>query len=422
MEVFLFISYLLLFSWCILHTRFFRNSGLSRFQLVALFLLKVGIGVAYGWINWYSGPGPGKTDTWVLYAQSLKETQTLLTSPVRYISSFFYNPYTNSFGSLFASSSSYWNNLKDNTFIRIESVFNCFSFGSYFVNIIFYNFLVYFGVIALYRVMREHLGGNRLLLIVTCLLVPSFLYWTSGLHKDGLTFLTLSTVIYIIYFRKTRSRPLKSYLLLLAALLLLFALRNHVLLVFLPALAAWMLAQRFPLQRVWLFAGIYSLGFLFFFTAKYLHPSLDFPAIVAGKQDAFLRHIGGTSTVQVQRLRPDITGFVQQLPQAAGIVLFRPFVLDIKKAIVVPAFLEVMLIWTGVLLLLFFPKRKPMYRPFSLFLVAFTVSMVLMIGYSVNNLGAIVRYRSILFPLIVPPVIMGICWGRVLRKINIKIN
>ena len=422
MEVVLFAVYLLLFSWCITQIRFFKNSGLTQFQLVLLFILKVGVGVAYGWINWFSDLGPGKTDTWVLHAESLKETQILLTNPIQYVASFFYNPYTNSFGSLFASSASYWNNLKNNSYIRIESVFNCFSFGSYFINIIFYSFLTYFGVVAFYRVMRQHLDSNNLLLILACFLVPSFLYWTSGLHKDGLTFLALSTIIYITYFRTARRHPVKSYLLLFTAVLLLFALRNHVLLVLLPALICWVLARRFPLRRTVLFAGIYGFGIFFFFTARYLHPSLDFPAIVAQKQKAFLGHKSGGSTVTVHQLRPDATGFAQQLPQSAALVLFRPFATDVNKTIVLPAFVEVLLTWCCILLFLIFPVRKPRLRPFSLFLIAFTISMALMIGYTVNNLSAVVRYRAILFPLFIPPVLMGTDWKRIAQKINIKIN
>jgi len=31
-------------------------------------------------------------------------------------------------------------------------------------------------------------------------LIPSFLYWTSGLHKEGLIFVGLSLMIYHFYF------------------------------------------------------------------------------------------------------------------------------------------------------------------------------------------------------------------------------
>ncbi|MCF3111798.1 hypothetical protein LL912_23625 [Niabella sp. CC-SYL272] len=416
MEIFLFAAYLLLFTWCIPKIRFFSNSGLSGFQLAVLFLLKVVAGVIYGWINWRAGGISGSTDTWMLHIESLKETKTLLTYPRQYLVSFFYDGSGTGFENFFTSSASYWNNLKNNTYIRIESVFNCFSFGSYFVNVIFYSFCVFFGVVALYRVMRHHLSGSQLLLITGCFLAPSFLYWTSGLHKDGLTFLALSTIIYIFYFRITSKKPAQGFLLLLGALLLLFALRNHVLLVLLPALLCWVLARRLPARRVLIFAGVYSLGLIFFFSAKYLHPALDFPAIVAGKQGAFRALTGGQSSLTVDPLQPDVTGFIRQLPQAAGIVLFRPLITDIKKVLVFPAFLEVLLTWSCILLFLIIPRQKRSFSPFSLFLLAFTVSALLMIGYTVNNLGAVVRYRSILFPLFLPVILTGIRWEHFIKK------
>jgi hypothetical protein len=45
-----------------------------------------------------------------------------------------------------------------------------------------------------------------------------------------------------------------------------------------------------------------------------------------------------------------------------------------------------------------------------------------MIGYSVNNLGAIVRYRSILFPLLLAPMAAKIDWSRINELVfpNIK--
>jgi hypothetical protein len=45
-----------------------------------------------------------------------------------------------------------------------------------------------------------------------------------------------------------------------------------------------------------------------------------------------------------------------------------------------------------------------------------------MIGYSVNNLGAIVRYRSIVFPLILAPIAAKTDWKRINQIIlrNIK--
>ncbi|ANH80102.1 hypothetical protein A8C56_03075 [Niabella ginsenosidivorans] len=414
MEIVLFALYLFLFSWAITQTRFLRSSGLSRFQLVLLFLLKVVAALLYGWVFWRQGG-----DTWRLYQESLKETRILMTNPIRYVTSFFYDPYGNGFSGLFASRSSYWNNLKDNSFIRIESLFNCFSFGSYFINALFYSYLTFFGVVAVYKVMRHHLNSRSFLLIIACFLAPSFLYWTSGLHKDGLTYLALAAIIYIFYFRVQYRKPVTAYLILAAMMVLLFVLRNHVLMVLLPALFCWLLAQKFPRQRIKIFTAVYILAIACFFMLKYIDPALDLPAIVLSKQEAFM-NLGGESEIAVKKLQPDFAGFVQLLPQAAGISLFRPLPGDINKLIIVPAFTELLLAWGCIVLCLIFPKQKKQYQPFSLFLLAFCISMLLMIGYTVNNIGAVVRYRAFLFPFIIAPVLCCTDWQKLIKKINIK--
>jgi hypothetical protein len=40
------------------------------------------------------------------------------------------------------------------------------------------------------------------------------------------------------------------------------------------------------------------------------------------------------------------------------------------------------------------------------------MTLLLAIGFSVNNLGAIVRYRSVIMPLLVIPMVAQIDWSR----------
>jgi hypothetical protein len=42
-----------------------------------------------------------------------------------------------------------------------------------------------------------------------------------------------------------------------------------------------------------------------------------------------------------------------------------------------------------------------------------------MIGYSVNSLGAIVRYRSLMLPLLLTPLLATTDWKRIARKLSI---
>ena len=66
-------------------------------------------------------------------------------------------------GSFFASSDSYWNDLKSNVFIKLLSIFDIFSFGHYYVNVIFYSFITLFGPLAFYKVMNDVFPKKRMI-------------------------------------------------------------------------------------------------------------------------------------------------------------------------------------------------------------------------------------------------------------------
>jgi len=111
--------------------------------------------------------------------------------------------------------------------IILLSVFNIFSFGHYYVNVILYSFVTIFGAMAIYRVMTDVFPGKKMTVLLATFLVPSFLYWTSGIHKEGLIFTGIGLIVYSIYFGLKEKRwGYKRILSLIAGFLLLLSLRN----------------------------------------------------------------------------------------------------------------------------------------------------------------------------------------------------
>ena len=417
LEFLSFSIYLLLFTWAVTRTRFFVNSGISRQQLAMLFLLKVMVGIIYGWIGIYDGNLAQMADTWNHHFESLKQTSLLFQNPRLYFTDAFEGMNTNDVSSFFSSTNSYWNNLKQNAYVKIISIFNCFSFGNYYINVIFYSYFTFFGVVAIYKVMKHHLQSKQVILIISCFLIPSFIYWCSGLHKDGLTFLAVAIIIYNFYFYVIKGvlKP-KPVFLLLFGFFLLFIFRNHILVVLAPSLLAWGLAAKWPKKALLIFAIVYSVGALCFFGLKYIHPALDFPAFVAEKQNAFNNLAGGKTSIAVKNLEPDATGFLKNLPQSVSLSFLRPYLSDVYKPIILPAFIEQILIILLLALSIKKKKKNVRFSAFSLFIAFFVISVYLMIGYTVNNLGAIVRYRSFLLPIYLPFVLSVIDWEK-LRKL-----
>lgn len=416
MEYLLFAGYLILFAWLVTKTRFFNRSGLSNSQLIIIFLLKVMAGIFYGWVGIYYGNHAQMVDTWSFHYNSIKETELLYKNPHEYLVNLFRNPYEGGVIKFLGTNDSYWNDLKGNFFIKLLSVFNIFSFGNYYVNVIFYSFISMFGPVAIYRVMSDVHPGRKIQVLIAVFLIPSFLYWTSGLHKEGLIFLGFSLVIFNFYFGlKNRRISVASIIFILLGLLLVLVLRNFLIVILVPALIAWLVASRLVKKPLAVFAVCYLFFVIFFFTAKYINVNLDFPKAVVAKQKEFVALVGNSS-VPMNELQPDFSSFIRNVPQAISLSILRPYLSDVRHILSLAAATETEILLFIFLIFLFWNRRNRARNPnliFNYFCLFLSFSVLITIGYVVNNLGAIVRYRSIVLPLLLTPIFCGLNWEKV---------
>jgi hypothetical protein len=424
LEYILFVAYLILFVWLVTRTRFFNRSGLSQSQLIIIFLLKVMAGIFYGWIGIYYSTMAQMSDTWNFHNLSIPEYKLLLHDPLEFFNSIFYNPYEGGFEKFFNASNSYWNDLKGNAFIKLLSIFNLFSFGNYYVNVIFFSFISLFGPIAIYRIMSSVFNSGKLPLLIGCFLVPSFLYWGSGLHKEGMIVVGISLVIYHTYFGLQQKRfGIGRIAAILLGLFLLLIFRNFVLVVILPALLALVVASYFPKRGLLIFSSLYIIFIILFFTVRYIDPQIDFPKAVVTKQQEFLKLQEANSTIPIRELEPTALSFLQNTPQAFSLAVLRPYPSDVRHILSLAAAVEVCILLLIFIAFLFFRRQEPGSPVFVYFCVFFSISLLLAIGLSNNNLGAIVRYRSIILPLLVTPMLAQINWKKFsFNGIQNKIN
>jgi hypothetical protein len=425
LEYLLFVAYLIVFAWLVTRIPFFTSTGLSRPQLVIIFLLKIMAGIFYGWIGVYYGGLAQMQDTWSFHAGGIQEYHLLYNNPHEYFTNLFRDPYEGGILKFFDSNDSYWNDLKGNVLIKLFSVFNIFSFGSYYVNVIFYAFITLFGAVAIYKVMDDVFPGKKITVLLATFMVPSFLYWTSGLHKEGLIFTGISLIIYVIYFGYKEKRfGIKRILLLLTGLIMLLVFRNFLLVLIIPAVIAWMLANQRPRYGLAIFASVYLLFGILFFTARYVIPRFDFPQAVVDKQQAFIKLKGANSFIPIRELEPTAVSFLKNTPQAINLSTIRPYPSDVRHILSLAAAIEIDGLLLLFLLFLFLHRNGLRSRNLIYFCVFFSFSVLLAIGFSVNNLGAIVRYRSVIIPLLVIPMMAGVDWKKLeaLLSNNIKIK
>jgi len=125
----------------------------------------------------------------------------------------------------------------------------------------------------------------------------------------------------------------------------------------------------------------------------------------------------------MKKLEPTFSSFIINTPQALSLSTIRPYPSDVKHILSLAAAAETDLLLFLFFLFLLWKKRNGSHSlTFIYFCLFLGFSILITIGYAVNNLGAIVRYRSIVLPLLLVPVFCGIDWQKVASVLfnNIK--
>ena len=413
MNYLFFFIYLVLFCWLLNKIKFIRECGLNKKTIIFLFLLRIAVGIINGYLNLNYFPF---SDTATFQHDGVLEYHLLFNNPGEYFSNIF--QYNNSYTAFLDTTDSFWNNMRSDFIVKLLSVLNIFSFGNFYINIVFFNFIIFFGAVALFNVFNTIYPDRKKLLIIVLFLLPSTIYFTSGIHRDGLIFLSLCLIIYNLYYvLKDKIRLLKKLMLITTGVLIIFLLRNFILIALLPAIIALIIAERNYRKALQYFIIVYAFFILLFFLAGYLHPAINFPNYVSSRQIDYIEIAKqSNSAININPLFPNFRSFLNNAPQALNHSLMRPYLTEKYTLLYIPAAIEIFIYEIILLLFIFFKKENIHNPPLIYFCIFFSLSMFLMIGYTIPIIGALIRYRSIYFPFILLPIICNIDWEKIKRN------
>jgi hypothetical protein len=401
--------------------RFVKNSGLSNKYIIILFLAKVFAGLAIGWISLHIYSTGN--DYWDVNREGWKEYQLLWSNPHEYFTNLFKSGYSQGYGGLFDSFQSFWNDLRNNIIIKMLSVFDLLTRGNYYINSLLFNFFGFLGHVAFYRIFIQIFRKQQLAVIACCFLLPSMLYFTSGVQKDGIVFTTLGLLLYAV-FQSLREKyfTIRRLLIILLGFVILFLIRSYVLINLLPALVTWILVDKYKWRLLQSFLIGYVILALVFFNFNSIVPSVNPLKTVTDKQAAFFTLPVAATQIPLDTLTPNFKSFLFNAPQAFNHLLLRPYPTEVPAKSILPVNIELMVFQFLFLLFLFFKrKREPSEQdPFLLFGIFFALTMFLFIGYIMPNLGSIIRYRSVYLPFLMTPIICRINWQKLVALIKIK--
>lgn len=402
------VFFIVLAAACLLISRvpFIRKSGLGTRFIVFLFLFKIAIGVAQGYINQSYSSG---SDTLAMNNWSYMEYQLLLNDPARFFRELYVSNYNGGgYNNLFGSFGSFWNDLELNLITKGLAPFNLISRGNYYINNIFFNFFGFFGHIALFRLFSHIYPQKKYHILAGCFLLPTFLFFSSATGKDNLCFTMLALFCFALYFFTLGGFTVKRSLWLLFFFAGVLLMRNHIALLLIPAAIAFYISVRRK-KNPWMVFGCTAAALLvLLFVAPAIKPGLNAGAIISQKQKDFLALGTANTQIELSPVEPSAMGLVKNLPEAVSHGFFRPYITEATDFFIIIEALEIIILLLLFVLVLYSAARTGSYKrihPFVLFCIMFCCMVFIMNGYIVPNFNTLVRYRSIYLPLILIPML-----------------
>ncbi|CAN5155914.1 hypothetical protein BH20BAC1_BH20BAC1_21040 [soil metagenome] len=352
----LFIIYFLLFCLLIYRFTFFKNSGIDLNILLLLFIIRIGVSFFNSYINLEYYP---LTDIRAFHQEGLIEYHLLFEDPGEYIINLFRSNYHN-YGGFTESTSSFWNDTRTNIIAKILSLFNLLSGGNFYVNTLFFNFLIFLSSVLFFRLFRKATNYPEWVIIVGLFLLPSTVYFTSGIHREGFIFIAISIIFFLLYdVIENKQADWKNIFIIVMGFLFILLLRYFVFVSLFLAIIPWVIFRYLLVHRLRIYVISYAVAVTLFFATAFLPDSYNLPLKVSTKQAEFMEiSLYGTSTISTEILHPDIVSFAKNLPQALNHSFLRPYITEHSNILYLPLCIEILCYNLLLGLFFIFPLKK----------------------------------------------------------------
>jgi len=295
---------------------------------------------------------------------------------------------------------------------------------SYFASAILVAWITYGGMWKLYQTFLMEFPDLKREFAIACLLIPSCVFWGSGLMKDSFTLSAVGWFTYAFYnFFIRKKRKLSYGIYLFIASFVILAIKPYIFFALLPGSIIWLsnnLVKKIRHRFLRLMATPFILGIgciTGYFALDKMGDNLGQYKIdtvlnkaVVTQQDMKADYYKG-NTFDIGEFDASLAGVVSKAPVAIFSGIFRPAIWDVKNVVMLISSLEntYLLILTVFLLIklkffgFFSLIRK---NPILLFCMLFSIFFAFSVGLTCANFGSLVRLRVPELPFFVAGIFM----------------
>lgn len=312
------------------------------------------------------------------------------------------------------------------TVASLTAFLGVFTFNNYLLTSVLFAVLSFTGIWALFQTFVKLNPQLHRAIAFAILFIPSVFVWGSGIFKDSLCMLGLGWLTFSTFqLMLSRDYSVKNVIIAISSFFLVATVKVYILMAFVPALAMWLLfiyTEKISNQAVkaavkiffFAFVSVVTLVFFLFFSdflGKYSMEKLANTANNTRRWISYLSEADAGSAYSLGEFSPTLSGMFSKFPEAVNVSLFRPYVWEVKKPIVLLSALESLLfLFITIKLLLNVGLKKVLNtlrtNPSIQFCFIFAFIFAFAVGITSYNFGALSRYKIPGMPFYVMGVIM----------------
>ena len=294
------------------------------------------------------------------------------------------------------------------------AVIGLFTMTTYLPTAVIFASLSFIGIWKLYVVFTKLYPRLSKQLAYAILFIPSVIFWGSGFMKDTITLSCMGWVthfFYLIFYEN--KKIIANSIFALIFLYIIYIIKSYIVMAFLPAILLWgvgLLSYKIKDTRLILFVRYFlyasAIGGIALVGGKLESEMFGEYNVESVAQKSFVTrdYLFRISNEQdgsgytLGDFDPTLLGMLEQAPAGINVTLFRPYLWEARKPIVMISALESLffLIFTIVVIFRNNPLRvvqRVLSDETLQFCLIFTLVFAFAVGISTSNFGSLVRYK-----------------------------
>ena len=302
--------------------------------------------------------------------------------------------------------------------MKASAIISILSFNKFLITSLIMGLYSFAGQWKLFQVFNDiNKGKNKKILAFAVLYTPAIWFWGSGLMKESICMGSMGFIISILYnaIVKKRVEPLK-WVLLLVFTYITYVIKSYIITILIASLLLMILFTFFQKIKFIILRGVLTIVTLI--VISFSISLSNFSEQISDLTEESLTQIenyqknyqaaqqddeNSKAGFEMASLNPSLSSMILRSPVVVLSCLFRPFLWESKKIIILFSSLESTFLLLSTLFLLFKTKFFGFFKlvftnHYVFFCFIISILFATIIGFTTFNFGSMTRYKIVLLP------------------------